>query len=154
MAEANIHVPYASEKSLIVAMHAQWERAWATHNLNDEKGVGRSASDGERMKRDRAMETCFREATHLQLAILYQVPHSHLDVTILQFHIQSLTDGVDARRSVTRKESAALSVAVDSVFEFLASAIDERIGYGFESAAEFIRIAREYRTEQPSATEA
>jgi hypothetical protein len=141
-----------TQPSLIVAMHRQWEAAYAAHEVNDEKAI-RSRDDTQRDAHNRAMMACYREQTHLRMAILHQVPRSQIDAAILQFHIQGLTEAM-VSKDCDDGELKAMALAIETVFEWMASAIDDPIGEQFENADEFIRNARADRTAKPSAKEA
>ena len=96
-----------------------------------------------------AMTASERECDALRRAILFQVPHTMGEASILQFHIYIQYDLVAASTEPSDPDKDALAVAIDTLFDFMASELgsgQDTIGPRFKAGANRVRQLRRFRT--------
>lgn len=106
--------------SLILALHARYEQAFEEYNQLDEASRGPSEGDeNSRMRRrryDEGMKDSAQETDLIRLSVLWQVPITFEEATVLAFHLWSLDD---AATSLTEAEKKGMEVGMNSLFDFL-----------------------------------
>ncbi|QNN64350.1 hypothetical protein H9L12_08390 [Sphingomonas rhizophila] len=129
----------ANYQSLIEAMHERYERAWEEYNRVDEASTALSdKNESERLLQFRYRDAMLQnsgETDALRLAILHQVPTTWVDALILQFHINCITD---PNSEMTAEEVKAVSIASDTLFDFMCDEVDHNENVGIFHRSECI----------------
>lgn len=136
--------------SPIIAMHVRYETAWLEYNRIDDADIAldKSTDAGKSLtyRYHDAEQANTGETDALRLAILYQVPTTWLEAMILQFHIHIAFDPDD---SSTDENRAAISVAIDTLLDFMCGEIDhDGLGRQFQNSARLVSNRRRFRTGQ------
>jgi hypothetical protein len=148
--------------SLILAIHARWERIWEDYAKIDKAQPrkpevrpdllpgGRDpefeAQLNEYFRCKAGLEAMEREADHLRLALLYEVPSTDEELTILSHHIQ---EAFDYGEGLKEPERLAIREALNSCFDYLICENRAEIdghGQGFRNSAMWAFHRRRYRT--------
>lgn len=109
----------------IQSLHAQWEKANAAYNVVDEATPATADADPATCVKaswfNDGTGQLHRQAGHLQLALLYEVPLNMTDAVILAGHICSHGTEIDNLVEQFRKDAFdALDRALASLFAFMA----------------------------------
>ena len=125
MATAELRQPIEPGNSTpIQYLHELWERANAVYNAVEEASPVREGPDA-RVKAswfDDATMQVYRQAYHLQLALLNEQPVTMTDAAILAGHLQSHGCNIDGTAEKYREEAfEALERGQASLFGFLAN---------------------------------
>jgi len=136
------------QTSLIHALHDRYEAAWAAYNTLDRARIAlNEKNEAERIldfRYEDAMKASHREIEALRLAIFYQVPTTWQEALILQFHIQSV---FDPSQLSSEDEQEALSVAVETLFDFMCDEIEhEDVEGQFQYCEHLVSERRHRRT--------
>lgn len=138
--------------SPILALHARYEANEAEYDTIDEAAMRLGNSDADRGLMHRykdAMTASERECDALRRAILFQVPDTMAEASVLQFHIHIQYDLVATSTDPGDPDKDALAVAIDTLFDFMASELgseQDAIGPRFKDGAERVRQLRRFRT--------
>lgn len=140
--------------SVIMAMHARFEQANAEYDRIDTAltavHVASEHLTSRGLQLSRAMSDNQAECDALRLSILRQAPDSATDALILQYHIWLSHDMLEnATDAITAQERAALSAAIDTMFDFLACETPgdhDGIGQAFRQGHKLARSNRRFRT--------
>ncbi len=134
--------------SPILAIHNRYEAAWREYNdidrANTKLNRKNEAEQNLSYRYENAMRANNAETDALRLAILYQVPTTWQEALVLQFHIQSIFDPCN---SSTDDESNALTVAVETLFDFMCDEVEHEDVEGlFQISEHMVSDNRRRRT--------
>ena len=143
----------ASTPSLILGLHARYETAWDEHKRLDE-GQPRKPEDPrnneEQLRRyygcEEGMRNNEQETDLLRAAILWQIPTTDEEATVIAYHLWSL---YDPQTTYSDGEKKALEVGLTNLFDYLVSegrADMEAMGREFSTGALIAYKHRRYRT--------
>lgn len=136
--------------SPILSMHARYEANMAEYAVTEKAEYdARKARDDDANAFERALQTLCREADALRAAILYQVPDTWAEATILQFHITNAYDMIATADAAPGDDAIALSVAIDTLFDFMCCEVQQdhsEVGPSFSDGAIRVHFARRRRT--------
>jgi hypothetical protein len=137
--------------SIILDLHARYEAAWAEFNVAEaaqpaKPKNGDSPDFKLYFRLEDGMHRNSRETDALRLAILYQVPATDEEATVLAFHCWGLFDPAS---SPTKDETHAIEEGLNSIFDYLVSegrADMDKMGAQFTHGALIAFDRRRYRT--------
>lgn len=109
--------PAAPVPSVILALHARNREAWDSHDRLDQASIKGESGDGLNLQR--GMEAIAREAEALREAIMYQLPTTDEELSILAYHTWATFETDNA--STTERERQATDAALQAMFNYLAS---------------------------------
>ena len=135
----------SAHTSLILALHARFEAASYECNALDNGTLRAARPTAERLEQLRAaISDSINEQDALRLAILMQVPNTTAEAAVLTFHISVARD---AEETATDREREALTLAIDTLFDFMACEAAGAVqGKDFATLAERVRERRRLRT--------
>ena len=132
--------------SLILAMHARYEEAWEEYNRVDRDQPKQSDDPGKHHQAAQGMAENFRETLSLQRAILYQLPTTDEEATVLAHHAWVL---FDEHSEISEGDKEALATALTTLFDWFVAegrADDEKMGKQFTANAKIAFHRRRART--------
>lgn len=137
--------------SPIMAMHRRYEQAQLEYEIiDDARQEAKDSGDKEAFLLENAGHSSVREADALRIAILYQVPTRTAEAAVLQYHIAAMQDMIVGSEPRRELEEEALSVAIQTLFDFLACKMkedhEETGGGSFRDEAVRAYFARRRRT--------
>ena len=117
--------------SLILALHARYEKVWNEHGLIEAKRFGVAAEiainkgddkDGysRKFRLEEAMSRNEEESKAVRLALLHQVPTTWQEALILAMHVWGI-DAMDEQAHA--EERAAASIGMDTLLDFMSGEI-------------------------------
>jgi hypothetical protein len=143
-----------SNASLILALHQRYEAAWEEYNRLDAAHTALpDKKDPERplaWRYKEGMATNSRESDLIRVALIWQVPVTFEEATILSYHLWSLYD-IDT--TLSEDEKKALEIGFTNLFDFLVDSLAgkdgldiDKMGRQFSSGAKLAYDRRRVRT--------
>lgn len=135
--EAREQPTVAEKPSVILTLHNRYEHAWLEYNRIDRAQPAKPEDTNDDDWRrhyalGEAMLVSNAETDLLRMVILYQMPTTDEELTILSYHVHCL---LDLRRG--RRENEALALGVQSIFDYLVTEgrADVDLGAQFRTGA-------------------
>ena len=133
--------------SVILALHTRYEAAWLEYsNLEQAHTQLRNLSGDTHahgLNIEAGMRDNFAESEAIRYALLRQVPNDWREAAVLQFHVWGIYDSDQN----TAEDHAALTVALDHLFDFMCGEGDYGdMGRQFAFGEQFARDRRRLRT--------
>lgn len=110
-----------SRPSLILALHERFEQSFIEYNYVDRAKLKLTDDGEERLlgyRFQEAMQVMTEEGINLQRTILFQVPTTDEELTVLAYHVWNMFDP-DADDGQCREDRQAVGVGLDNLFDYL-----------------------------------
>lgn len=141
----------AAAPSLIMALHAQYEAAWANyHAIEDATPAAQdappvSAEWCRKVSLDDAGAAATREIDALRLSICYQVPSTWEEVLVLAYHVYNVAE---VGNEVTEEDRQAFEAGYATMLDFMFGELDHEgfSGQMMNSWANTVYSKRRLRT--------